>query len=246
MTKVIDFAPLKRGDKNEGVRTAQRALSAAGFSLTPDADYGGLTKTAVAAWAKTIGIEADGQTINRDLASRLDAIPLPVAPEPNSYWFLLWGLGDKWTSSGMDVFGRGLRAGSNRRIVAPTVSWGNAQSVIDQIKKLPTNALINLAGNSLGANKLPVITNACPERKFTLVVGEDPTWNYFRPPFGKNVAHVLQFKGANWFNPLGHGSYTFAFPGQGEIITTYVVHQNIDDDRDLMNIAYNRAARYGV
>mgnify|MGYP000349498712 CR=1 FL=1 len=136
--------------------------------------------------------------------------------------------------------------GRRLRIVAPTVSWSQEQSIIAQIKKLPANAKISLAGNSLGANKLPVITNACPERKFTLVVGEDPTWNYARPAFGRNVEHVLQFKGANWWNPLGHGNYTAAFEGQIEIITTYVVHQDIDDSRDLMNIAYNRAARYGV
>ena len=89
-------------------------------------------------------------------------------------------------------------------------------------------------GNSMGANAIPMVTNACKDHRFDLAGGYDPTIWWTCPAFeGSHVKRVINYHGTNWINPVGHARYTEAFPGQVELVPTPTPHSSVDDDPEL-------------
>lgn len=238
--------PLKLGASGDIVVLVQTKLTAAGYTLKADGDFGPITRTALKDFQGRNGLTGAGALgeIGGYTAKLLDDIQTPTLPEGLIHWFLMYGLGDRSTSAGMDVLGAALTAASKRFVVSPTYSWTQRDQIVARIKKLPTTTRIMLAGNSMGANAIPMVTNACPEYRFDFVAGYDPTIFWSCPAFQGNVKHALLFHGLNWLNPIGHARYTAAFPTQVETVNTWTFHSAIDDDIGLHAITKARALRY--
>lgn len=229
--------PLRKGDYNEDVRLLQVALKRAGYDVLVDADFGPITLDAVKAYQLKLGVEPNGIVGPFFIEKLTQQKPIPILPvdlpaaRASIYVFLMYGLGDEWTSAGMDVLAASIKARGPRFVVAPTVSWTNRAAVVDKIGKLPKGSLVMLFGNSMGANAIPMVTNAVGDRvRIILVGGYDPTIWWSCPAFGTNVERGILYHGINWLNPIGHARYTEAYPGQIEVVKTSTLHGSVDDD----------------
>lgn len=229
LAELVGTGSLRRGDAGEAVFALQRALSAAGFHLLPDGRFGGITDLAVKSFQTAHGREANG-IVDRALAQLLDSgEPLPAGQL--IFVDLMYGLGDASTSAGMDVLAAALRALSGRLVVTPTISWTMRDDLMKRVRARPRNTRNMIFANSMGANAIPMVTNACPQHEFELVGGYDPTIFWTCPAFqGRNVKHAINYHGTNWINPVGHARYTEAFAGQVEVHPTPTLHSGIDDD----------------
>lgn len=228
--------PLRKGAFGDDVRNLQIALRRIGYDVAVDGDFGAITLEAVKGYQNALSVTPDGVVGTYFVSKLLGHKPVPVLPVdlPDVspiYVFLMYGLGDASTSAGMDVLAASIRTKGPRFVVAPTFSWRQRATVIERINKLPKGAKVMLFGNSMGANAIPMVTNACPAGDFVLVGGYDPTIWWSCPAFtGRNVKKGILYHGTNWLNPIGHARYTEAFPGQFEIVKTSTLHGSIDDD----------------
>lgn len=237
---------LFRGMKGDDVAELQRLLTAVGYDLLVDGDFGPVTQLAVRSVQKDAGLKVDG-IYGPVTQAALTRRPPAVAPgEATVYWDLMYGLGDAATSAGMDLLASSLRASSKRRVVAKTVSWTQRAQLVERIRARPRGSINCLAANSMGANAIPMVTNACPEQQFLLVAGYDPTIWWSCPALGRNIQHAVLYHGMNWLNPIGHARYTAAFEGQLETVGTYTLHGSIDDDLGLHRITLDRAQKFGA
>lgn len=228
---------INKGESGERVLELQRALAAIGHLLTPDGRFGPITALAVESFQRNAGLTPDG-IVGRLTAQAIDqaAGHAPPIPLKSSliYCDFMYGLGDRFTSAGMDVLARSMAAISNRLVISPTISWSRRQELVPRIRNRGRNARNMLFGNSMGANAIPMVTNQLPEYTFDLCAGYDPTIWWSCPAFaGYNVQNVINYHGRNWLNPIGHARYTPAFDGQVETVPTYTLHSLIDDDVSL-------------
>lgn len=228
---------IRKGQKGTHVLELQRALAAAGHGLLPDAVFGPITDLAVRQFQTSVHLLSDG-IVGKDTARALDSVaskpPAPPREAALIYCYFMYGLGDASTSAGMDVLARAVMALSPRLVVRPTLSWSQRDQVLALVKARGPKARNMIFGNSMGANAIPMVTNAAPECTFDLAAGYDPTIWWSCPAFQtRNVQDVILYHGMNWLNPIGHARYTEAFPGQVQTVNTWTFHSRIDDDVSL-------------
>lgn len=244
VNQVAAHGVIKKGDRGAHVLELQHTLAALGHSLRPDSAFGPITQMAVEALQKRVGLEPDGVVgvLTAREIDRMAALP----PQPQTerdliYCDFMYGLGDRSTSAGMDVLARGIAALSPRLVIAPTLSWSQRDMVASKIRARGAKARNILCGNSMGANAIPMVTNAVPHCHFDLVAGYDPTIWWSCPAFvGMNVQDVINYHGINWLNPIGHARYTPGFDGQVETVKTATLHSRIDDDVALHRHTFQR------
>lgn len=231
MPTVLSSGTLRRGNHSDAVVVLQRALASLGYSVLPDSYFGPVTELAVKSFQASKGLTVDGvmgPSTARDIDLAL-GIAFPADVGDLIYIDLMYGLGDASTSAGMDVLAASLRALSPKLVVSPTVSWTERDALAARIRARNSKRNMLMA-NSMGANAIPMVTNACPDTTFELIAGYDATIFWSCPPFRSNVLHGILYHGMNWLNPIGHALYYPAFPDQIETVETYTLHQNVDDD----------------
>lgn len=225
--------PLRRGSSGGGVVALQHKLSGLGYTLQPDGEFGPITEIAVKQFQSSAALISDG-IVGPVTARALDlATPAPIQDGAIIYVDAHYGLGDEATSAGMDVLAAAIRAMSPRFIVRRTDSWRDWESSAARIRARPRTSRNTLIGNSMGANVIPLITGECPNHKFELVVGYDPTWAWTNVPLTFNIVKAIQYRGTNFFSLIGKARWVQAFAGQLIEKTTSILHSRIDDALDL-------------
>ncbi|GEM_PF-2342846 len=167
----------------------------------------------------------------------------------NFYWFLCYGLfggPPPWGGSyslGMDTLGLKIAKLDPRMIVRPTFGFTETARIVSLIQLLPRDALIGLAGHSMGVHTICDVAKQIAPRRVALLAGFDATIWAPLTELGSNVDRAVSIQGTNIFSLVGHKPLTPGplFRGKIEYFKTSLRHELLDDDPALEGLIVSRA-----
>jgi alpha-beta hydrolase superfamily lysophospholipase len=140
-------------------------------------------------------------------------------------------------SAGLDVLGRKLREIAPTIQVLPTFGFSEWKKIAADIERQSSDTRIVVYGHSMGAN-LCTFVAASVNKPVDLIAAFDPTVWYPRKRIGRNVRHVIWFRGCSLLSIAGHGDLKVKsnYMGKFDRYDIRRRHETIDDNQDLHRI----------